>query len=796
MAAFDPIAVVGQACVLPGALDPAALWAAVLDGRDLLSRVPAGRWRLDPRHALADEEGALDRTWSDRGGYVAGFGDRFDATGFELPPEEVRALDPLFHWLLHCGRAALGQLGTPRARSGAIIGNLSFPSRSLAQFAERVWLGEELADGAGLPHVHPRNRFMSGLPAHLLARALGLGAGAFALDAACASSLYAIKLACDRLHDGTADLMLAGAVNGADDLFLHIGFCALRALSRSGQSRPFHRDADGLVPAEGAALVALKRLADARRDGDPIHGVIRGLGVGNDGRGRGLLAPCDRGQVRAMADAYRIAGLQPEQVSLIECHATGTPIGDAAEARSLRQLFGDCRDLPIGSLKSNLGHLITVAGVAGLLKVLGALRSGVRPPTRHAEAPIAELAGTPLRLLGEAEPWRCDGPRLAAVSAFGFGGNNAHLLVEEDRGPRAYAVPAIAAAPAGAAATDEIAIVALAVTTGDCGDATAFARALDADPPDAAGERRLTAIRIAAHDLRFPPADLAQALPQQLLILQVARDAVAGATALPRERTGIFIGMGCDAEVARYGVRWRLAGWAPRWGVRDPDWLQAARDGVVLALHAAGVVGTMPNIPANRLSNQFDVGGPSFTIASEELSGVRALQVAARALRARELDAALVGAVDLSCEPVHRAALSALGVRAPAGDAAVALVLKRLDDALRDGDRVLAVLGPGAEPALQLDGAALEARFGHAHAASGLLQVAAALLACRRGPHRSARIEVAALGGQRAGVELHLPDGVAQPPAAPSPAPRSPLLEFAAHSGPVTIAPLPGDELR
>ena len=156
---------------------------------------------------------------------------------------------------------------------------------------------------------------MSGLPAHLLAQALGLGGECFALDAACASSLYAIALACDALHDRRADRMLAGAVNCADDLFIHVGFTALGALSPTGRSRPFHADADGLVPGEGAAFVALERLADARAAGRKILGVIRGVGLSNDGRGRGMLAPSSEGQQRAIARAYEVAGVTPSEVS-------------------------------------------------------------------------------------------------------------------------------------------------------------------------------------------------------------------------------------------------------------------------------------------------------------------------------------------------------------------------------------------------------------------------------------------------------------------------------------------------
>ncbi|HEX5757394.1 MAG TPA: polyketide synthase, partial [Arenimonas sp.] len=366
---FSPIAIVGRACVLPGALTPEALWQAVADGRDLLSSAPPGRWQLAPQQALcAPDSPDADRAWSDRGGYVQGFESVWSPEGFAIAADELAGLAPLVAWTLHCARLARNECQAREGqRIGAVFGNLGFPSERMAAYAQSVWSGEG--------DVDPRNRAMSAGTADLLRRALQLDAGSHCIDAACASSLYAIKLACDRLHDGSADLMLAGAVQGADDLFLHVGFCALNALSRSGQSRPFHRDADGLVPAEGAAFVALKRLADARRDGDVIHGVIRGIGLSNDGRGKGLLAPTEEGQQRAMRAAYAAAGFGPERIGLLECHATGTPVGDATELASTAAVFENASALPIGSLKSNLGHLITTTGAAGLIKVLAAMRA-------------------------------------------------------------------------------------------------------------------------------------------------------------------------------------------------------------------------------------------------------------------------------------------------------------------------------------------------------------------------------------------------------------------------------------
>ncbi len=768
---FGPIAVVGRACVLPGALDPSALWKAVAEGRDLVGPVPDGRWGVDPEEVLCSPASpSADRTWTDRGGYVRGFEAVWEPGGFGVPASELDGLDPLVLWVLHTAREALGDAGdrergaVSRPRAGAVFGNLGFPSLGAASYAQGVFTGEGGGD--------PRNRFMSGGTASLLARALGLGAGSFCLDAACASSLYAVKLACDRLNDGEADVMLAGAVQAADDLFLHVGFSALAALSRSGRSRPFHRDADGLLPAEGAAFVVLKRLADARRDGDTIHGVIRGVGLSNDGRGKGILAPGEEGQERAIRAAYASAGLDPSRVSLLECHATGTPVGDATELRSTGAVFAGLEGVPIGSLKSNLGHLITVAGAAGLIKVMEAMRAGKRPPTLHADVPTGALGGSPFRLLHALEPWTSDGPRIAAVSAFGFGGNNAHVVVSEDdpgldaaggtgaagaSGDASGASGAFVRRPAVRRSTSTpssgealepgpipVAIVGLGCSVARAADRAAFSAALLSGEPllDADGEGRMGPIELYLEGLRFPPRDLDRTLPQQLAALRAGLEAVAETGPLPRETTGVFVGMEPDGEIGRWGTRWRLARTAREKAAPD-GWLAKARDAVAPRLEAATVVGTMPNIPANRLSSQLDLTGPGFTVQAAEASGTVALGLALRALRAGELDAALVGAVDLCCEPVHRSAAEELlpsGRRTP-GDAAVVLVLERLEDAERQGRRIYAVFdGSAAEGAdggdagthLKLglaDGhESLVPRLGHAAAASALVHVAAAAL--------------------------------------------------------------------
>ncbi|GAF70096.1 unnamed protein product, partial [marine sediment metagenome] len=346
-------------------------------------------------------------------------------------------------------------------------------------------------------------------------------------------------------------------------------------------------------------------------------------------------------------------------------------------------------------------------------------------PTLHAEEPISALADSSFRVLDQAEPWEvpdhvADGVRRAGVSAFGFGGNNAHLIVEQFDPQRPVSESVRIENPAEAV---PVAIVGVGVVAAGCPDRAAFSEVLLSgatcvkEGTSGQLEGRIDAFEVDIAALGIPPNDLRRTLPQQLLALDAGRQAAAEVASLTRERTGVFVGMGCDPEVARYGLRWRLAEWAPALeldgrasargegqGEGEGDGLDRARDGIIGVLESASVLGTMPNIIANRLNRTLDLGGPSCTISAEERSGLQALDVAARALREHELDAALVGAVDLSCEPVHvtaaRECLPPEGSESQIpGDAAVALLLKRLEDAERDGDRVYAVIGGKADAA-------------------------------------------------------------------------------------------------
>jgi acyl transferase domain-containing protein/3-hydroxymyristoyl/3-hydroxydecanoyl-(acyl carrier protein) dehydratase len=698
------VAIVGIGGLFPGSPGLDGFWSDILARRSASRDIPPGRWTIPPERAYDPSVGAPDKVYSKRACTVDPF--QLEAGGLKLEEALIRELDPVFHFALHAGRMAFSDAvtaGLDHRRVGVILGNIALPTDSFSSFGREV-LADELrarlpslpslsqASGAG---TSPLNRFAAGLPGAILARALGLGGGSLALDAACASSLYALKLACDDLLEGRADAMLAGGLSRPDCLYTQMGFSQLRALSPSGLCSAFDESADGLVVGEGAGIFLLKRLEDAERDEDTVYAVIRGIGLSNDIDGS-LLAPEGGGQLRAMRAAYAQAGWQPSDVDLIECHATGTPVGDAAEFKSLQTLWGDTGWKPgqcaLGSIKSNVGHLLTGAGAAGLMKVLLGLKHGTLPPTANYSKPSRRIAleESPFRVQTAAEPWhprRESVTRKAAVSAFGFGGINGHVLLEEHAPKRwkAKARPKPRPGP--------VAIVGMEARFGDLQGLRSFQEAVlgGAQP----GRRTLPDLELAPTAFRIPPKELAEMLPQQVLMLQAADAALrdAGARDIDHERTGVFIGMELDVHTADFSLRWSL-----------PD---ALRDAAGPALSANRTVGALGGIIASRIAREFRIGGPSFTLASEEASGLRALEAAVRALQRSELDLALAGAVDLSGDRRSQQAFNAVhGAPAPGepspfdrdsggwtpGEGAAAVVLKRLEDALSDGDRIYGIV--------------------------------------------------------------------------------------------------------
>jgi acyl transferase domain-containing protein/3-hydroxymyristoyl/3-hydroxydecanoyl-(acyl carrier protein) dehydratase len=728
---YEPIAIVGRSVVVPGASSPQALWNLVEQRRSAVTSVPAGRFGLEPDLVAGTRDNSVDRTWSTAGGYVDV--DAAAAALGDFPGKaDVASLDPLFSWVLGSAHQALVDAGFDAGlrgqRGGAVFGNLSFPTAGMVRLGEELALTSSWQQSTGRVGAPRRDRFMSGLPALLLQQHLGLDAFAYALDAACASSLYAVHLAARALQAGRADVVVAGAVNRSDSLFLHVGFSALQAMSTAGVPRPFDVNADGLVPAEGVCAVTLMRLQDAKREGRPIHGIIVGSALANDGRAKSLLAPSSEGQVRAVASAWSHAGVSPASAGLFECHATGTQTGDRVEVDTLRAVIANSGDvakapIPLSSLKSNMGHLITAAGAAGLVKVLEAFKHETLPPSINVDTPIDVIDNRTVRLQQEASRWvrPAGDARRAGVSAFGFGGNDAHVVVEEAQTTRHFSVPDTirTALPA-------LAVVACAVRLGNVAGGLDVLVGADLEAAHIA-----TDVEVKTTGLRSPPNDLKSALAQQTLILEATRDATAALNdeALPKERTGVFVGMGADMQVTTPGLRFRAedllrrrVGAALR-GEAFSSTLAQLRDLAMPPMGAAGVLGMMPNIPANRLNVQLDVRGPGFTVSSEEFSGLDALDIARTLIGAGDIDAAIVGAVEAGADSRHLASLRDVHGRDVVGsDVATALVVMAPERAARLGLSVLATIDDdGTRPTgLTIDN---DAATG-AHAAAGLVDVA------------------------------------------------------------------------
>jgi len=447
------VAIVGMACLLPGALDLAALWANVMNKVDAITEVPPERW--DWRLYYDPDPAARDRIVARWGGFLPPV--PFDPVAFGMPPSTLASIEPFQLLTLLVVRAALadaGYLDAPPARertavilgAGGGAGDLSagYITRSLlptlfGEQAEAVL--ERLADHLPEWTEDSFAGLLMNVAAGRVANRFDFGGLNFTVDAACASSLAAVYLGVRELEAGTSDMVIVGGVDTLQNPFAFLCFSKTRALSPSGRCRPFDAQADGIAISEGLVALVLKRLADAERDGDRIYAVIRGVGGSSDGRDRSLTAPRPAGQLRAFRRAYAQAGFSPATVGLFEAHGTGTVAGDQAEIESLTALLAEVGARPqsaaIGSVKSLIGHTKATAGAAGLAKVALALAHRVLPPTLAAQPhPQLTAPTSPLFLNTEARPWLSteDTPRRAGVSAFGFGGTNFHVVLEEYTG--------------------------------------------------------------------------------------------------------------------------------------------------------------------------------------------------------------------------------------------------------------------------------------------------------------------------------------------------------------------------
>ncbi len=779
----SPIAVVGMAGIFPGAPNIDIFWNNIVNKVDSCCEVPEGRWIVKPEF-MYNPEPAPDKVFSKRACLIhddilksikydlkdiAQDINRDINKNINLDKNILNALDPLFHLVLHAGKNALSDCNTStinKERIGTVLAAIALPTDSSSfitreilgkSFKEKLFKKSKFSNSKPFTRAQCLSSRVTSLPASILAKGLGLGGGSYTLDAACASSLYAVKLACDELHAFRADAMLAGGVSRPECLYTQVGFSQLRALSPSGRCAPFDEKADGLVVGEGAGILVLKRLDDALRDNDNIYGLIRGMGLSNDMSGN-LLAPDTEGQVRAMRNAYVSAGWSPYEIDLIECHGAGTPVGDTTELHSLRNLWGETgwsyEQCSIGSVKSMIGHLLTGAGAAGMIKTFLALKHKVLPPSINFNkaSKKSPLKNSPFRVQTEAEEWigkNDKRPLRAAVSAFGFGGINGHLLIEEwcpdsdKKHVTGIETETLHLQPK--TQNSPIAIVGMDAVFGQLTSLKDFKETIFKGSSiigkrpedrwkgcdDIAGRHLdgtllhgafMDKIALTAGEFHIPPNEIPDILPQHLLMLKVASNAMKDAGLVnkadrtERPRTSVIIGMEFDFEATNYHLRWNLYNLVQKW-INESElnldeketnlWLESLRNTSGPALTNTRTLGALGGIIASRIAREFRCGGPSFAVSCEEASGLKALEAGTRSLQQNEIDAVLVGAIDLSGDvrniittnklrpysknnEIHPFDRSADGTLP--GEGAAALVLKRLDSAIKDGDRIYSVI--------------------------------------------------------------------------------------------------------
>ncbi|MBE8999230.1 PfaB family protein [Nostoc sp. LEGE 12447] len=755
---MEKIAIIALSCLFPDAKNPEEYWQNIVNQKDSTSSATVEEIGVDPTIFHNPVKGTPDKTYSLKGGYIRNFD--FNPSEYNLPSEFVAGLDNTFKWSLYAAKQAIEQSGywgnqTVLTKCGVILGNLSFPTKLSNQLFSPIYQQainpavRELLQYEDFDLAVPSatkaslyNAMISGLPASIVAQALSLSQINLCLDAACSSSFYAIKLASHYLWSHKADVMLAGAISCADSLFVRMLFSGVQGYAENGISRPLDKSSRGLIPADGVGMVMLKRYSDAVRDGDNILATICGNGLSNDGKGKHLLSPNPKGQVLAFERAYNEAKFSPKTIDYLECHATGTLLGDTTEFNSIETFFGQNQAAPlVGSAKANTGHLLTAAGMVGLTKVILSMSHGVIPATMNVSEPLTSEKGTISadKIVRTATAWpNHNAPiKRAAISAFGFGGTNSHLILEQ--GTTAESVESIPPVP-----PTKVAIVGMDAFFGNCNGLDAFERSIydgtqhfTSLPPQrwhgienqesvlkeyglTDGKAPVGAyikdFEIDTLSCKIPPNEIDKLNPQQLLLLKVSDRAVKDAKLQEGGNVAVIVAAETEFSVHQLQQRWNLS-----WQVKDgllnqgislPDehlsQLETiVKDSIHQPVEIGEYVSHIANIMASRISALWNFTGPAFTVSAGENSALKALEVAQMLLATGEVDAVVVGAVDLAggvenvlfrsqFAPINTG-VNTLGYDQQAngwtvGEGAGAVVLKRYEAAKEDNERIYAVI--------------------------------------------------------------------------------------------------------
>jgi acyl transferase domain-containing protein len=424
----EAIAIIGMACKFPGGSDtPEAFWQLLENGNDAITEIPRDRWDADAYYDA--DPNASGKMATRRAGFLKD-GDLFDYQFFGISPKAAQLMDPQQRLLLEVAWEALENSNVSADRlHGTSVGVFV----GITCFDQAMILGK-----SGESHSHAGTSSALNMAAGRLSYTLGLTGPSMVIDTACSSALVAIHLACQSLRQGESNLALTGGVHYILSPEVMVSFSQARMLSSDGRCKTFDASADGYVRGEGCGVIVLKRLSEAIADGDQILGVIRGSAVNQDGASGGLTVPNGKAQEEVIRKALKQAAVAPVEVSYVEAHGTGTSLGDPIEIEAVARAYGEGREkdhpLLIGSVKTNIGHLEPAAGIAGLIKVLLSFRNNKIPPHLHFNHPNPHISWSeiPVAVANRVVPWPVsDQRRLAGISAFGFSGTNAHLIVEE-----------------------------------------------------------------------------------------------------------------------------------------------------------------------------------------------------------------------------------------------------------------------------------------------------------------------------------------------------------------------------
>lgn len=730
----DAIAVVGMGLTVAGANSPEEFWKLRTTGDELFVKVPADRWAHQNFHSADTED--EDKAYAENCVFITDFvpvpgsvdsmGGGADAAGDGTEDHELTTM-----WLRHSLVQALdGVHHTDADRCSFVVGYTPDGSQHLEEAGvldsvTRMTGG--IVDTLGLPEDERRalredidgalsrrywraasggSRFLPHRVGELAMEGLLPSATELHMvDTACSSSLYAIDIAAKGLLMGKQDIAVCG---GAFALAPRgtVLFSKLQGLSKRGRVHALDEDADGVIFADGAALVVLKRLSRARADGDTVLGVLRAFGSSSDGKGKAIYAPNAAGQSLAVQRALEAGAVESDAVQWVNAHATGTPAGDLAEFTTLREFYGTQGPATVTSNKSLIGHTGWAAGVVSLIENLLGLAEDTIPGQFRFSKPREDfrLAETGLRITPEAQPWPAQdkGPRLAAVSGFGFGGTNAHLIVAENR---SAAVAPAAAAPSAAKVPDtghRIAVVGWSAHLPGLDGREAVERWLDggARPLDSFGQDYPAP---PFNKVRLPPKTIRALDRCQLMILECAhqlRDQMPDFWAEQALTTGVFVGhMGPTRAAMLYANRCYLddieqaltevgSGAVPRVLDRLRDQVR----GMIPASNEDSFPGQMPNIISARVANYFDLHGPNMTMDSGFASALSSITSAGRYLRTGELDFALAGGINGNSLPEYRTLIGDLlpPEAAELAEGAFLFALTTEERARRAGLKVLA----------------------------------------------------------------------------------------------------------